>query len=163
VTISPEKDASLYRACVGVALFNKDGRVFVGERIDTPGAWQMPQGGLNDGETVEQAAFRELYEEIGTNKAEILKIAPKKLRYELPAKTAQDLWKGRYIGQEQSWVAARFLGQDAEIDIRKDATPEFSNWQWVALEDTIKLIVPFKQDVYREVIAMFRDLGSRAS
>ncbi|MGQ0527540.1 MAG: RNA pyrophosphohydrolase [Alphaproteobacteria bacterium] len=154
-------DSSLYRPCVGVALFNCEGLVFVGERIDTPDAWQMPQGGLNDGETVEQAAFRELFEEIGTHNAEILQVAPRKLRYELPPQTAENLWKSRYIGQEQSWVAARFLGSDAEINIHADATPEFSAWQWVKLEKTIDLIVPFKRDVYHEVIGMFGHLSKK--
>lgn len=145
----------LYRPCVGIALFNTDGRVFVGERIDTPGAWQMPQGGIDADETIEQAAFRELMEEIGTNKAEILKIAEDPIRYDLPPQLQQKLWGGRYAGQEQIWVAMRFLGEDSDINLNHDARPEFSAYQWLALEDTLDLIVPFKRATYKKIIDIF--------
>ncbi len=153
-----DKDSLPYRPCVGIALFNKDGLVFVGQRIDTPGAWQMPQGGIDEGEDIEAAALRELKEEIGTNKAEIIKIADEKLTYDLPDELLGKLWNGQYRGQIQTWVAARFTGEDSDIDLTADDRPEFSSWQWVPLEKTIDLIVPFKTDAYRKVIDMFRSV-----
>jgi putative (di)nucleoside polyphosphate hydrolase len=153
------RKSDLYRPCVGVTLFNSENKVFVGERIDTPGAWQMPQGGIDGDETVEQAAFRELYEEIGSNNAEILRIAPHKIKYDLPGDMRQRLWGGMYKGQEQTWVAARYLGGDADINIENHNSPEFSAWQWVPLEKTLDLIVPFKRETYKQIIAMFRDIS----
>lgn len=152
------KETLPYRACVGVALFNEHGKVFVGERIDTPGAWQMPQGGVDPGETPEQTAFRELAEEIGTNKAEIIQTAPQTLRYDLPNNMVQHLWNGKYRGQEQTWIAARFTGSDEDINLTSFNPPEFANWQWVYLKDTLKLIVPFKRELYKNVIEMFSDI-----
>tara|TARA_R110001592_G_scaffold16881_8_gene71553 strand:+ start:23046 stop:23534 length:489 start_codon:yes stop_codon:yes gene_type:complete len=152
------REGLLYRPCVGIALFNDEGHVFVGERIDTPGAWQMPQGGVDEGESVEQTAMRELKEEIGTDHAEIITIAKRKVRYELPDKMVRKLWNGRYRGQEQTWVAARFTGGSEHIDLNAFDPPEFSDWQWVALPDTLGLIVPFKRDIYTEVIDMFRTI-----
>ncbi|MGH1455341.1 MAG: RNA pyrophosphohydrolase [Alphaproteobacteria bacterium] len=152
----------LYRPCVGIALFNKTGKVFVGERIDTSGAWQMPQGGVDKGETPDQTALRELKEEVGTDKAEIIKIAERKIRYELPDRLIEKLWNGKYRGQEQTWVAARFTGKDTDIDLNAynscGTPPEFSAWQWVDLSQTLDLIVPFKRDIYREVIELFHDI-----
>lgn len=147
-----------YRPCVGVALFNSDGLVLVGERIDTPGAWQMPQGGIDEGESIEEAAFRELQEEIGTDKAEIIKVAEEKLYYKLPEEVLQRLWNGQFCGQEQTWIAMRFTGQDEDININDHPLPEFSNWKWIRLEETLDLIVPFKHDVYVKIIQMFKDL-----
>lgn len=147
-----------FRPCVGIALFNDLGYVFVGERIDTPGAWQMPQGGIDPGETVEQAAYRELMEEVGCNKADILQIHDKPLRYRLPPRLIEKLWNGQYGGQEQTWVAARFKGTDGEINLNAHDPAEFQRWQWVPLENVLDLIVPFKQDTYREVIKAFRHL-----
>jgi putative (di)nucleoside polyphosphate hydrolase len=149
-------DSNLYRPCVGIVLFNSEGKVFVGQRIEpSEYNWQMPQGGIDGDNTIEEAFFRELEEEVGTRNAKILQVAPRKLRYKLPPAAAERLWENRYIGQEQTWVAGRFLGEDSEINICAHTTPEFSNWKWIALEDTIDLIVPFKRDVYREVIEMF--------
>lgn len=152
-----DREKLLYRPCVGITLFNPDGLVFVGERIDTPNAWQMPQGGIDPGEAIEDTALRELQEEVGTNKAEIVHIAPRKIRYELPDHLVQSLWNGKYRGQEQSWVAARFTGEDSDINLNAFDAPEFRNWQWVNLNETLDLIVPFKRDIYREVIDMFTD------
>jgi putative (di)nucleoside polyphosphate hydrolase len=147
-----------FRPCVGIALFNGDGRVFVGERIDNPGAWQMPQGGIDEGESVQDAFFRELREEVGTDKAQILKIHDKPLRYKLPPRLLGRLWNGQWGGQEQTWVAARFTGTDKDIDIGAHKPPEFQAWQWVDMDHILGLIVPFKKETYREVIRVFRDL-----
>lgn len=149
-----------YRPCVGVALFNKDGKVLVGQRIDTPGAWQMPQGGINPDEDIEIAMLRELKEEIGTDKAELLHIGPKKLHYDLPPEMQTRMWGGKYRGQEQTWVAARFTGEDSDIVLDADDHPEFSAWQWVDLDKTVELIVPFKRETYRKVIEMFRKFAT---
>lgn len=148
-----------YRLCVGISLFNNEGKVFVGERIDTPGAWQMPQGGIDPSEDVKCAALRELKEEIGTDKAEIIRIADRTVRYDIPENIATSIWDGKYRGQEQTWVALRFTGQDEDIDLRTFDYPEFSAWQWVSLNKLLELIVPFKRDVYKQVIEMFSDIS----
>ena len=152
------KDNLLYRPCVGIALFNREGKVFVGERIDMPNAWQMPQGGIDDGESPEQSALRELHEEVGTTKADIIKVADKKIRYDLPDRLVKKLWNGKYRGQEQIWVALRFTGEDSDIALNAFDPPEFQAWQWAKLSETLDLIVPFKRDIYREVITMFSDI-----
>ena len=148
----------IYRPCVGIALFNADGHVFVGERIDTPGSWQMPQGGIDEGEDISTAALRELQEETGTNKAEIIRIAEESIRYDFPQHLQNKLWNGSFTGQEQRWVAMRFNGSDADIDINSFDPPEFSAWQWVPLEKTMHLIIPFKRDVYQKVIDLFSSI-----
>jgi putative (di)nucleoside polyphosphate hydrolase len=151
---------NLYRPCVGIALFNEQGQVFVGERIDTPGAWQMPQGGIDEGENLTFAAFREMKEEIGTDKASILKIHDQKIKYHLPDTLRQKLWNGKYAGQEQTWIAMRFEGQDSDIILDADERPEFSNWQWVDLGKTPDLIVPFKRETYEQIIEAFKEFSS---
>lgn len=146
-----------YRPCVGIALFNKDGKVFVGERIDTPGAWQMPQGGIDNDEDLRRAALRELKEEIGTNNAHFITMMDEKIRYDLPPHLRETLWNGKYAGQEQTWIKMQFDGVDSDIILDADDHPEFSQWQWVNLEDTLDLIVPFKRDVYKRIIEAFKD------
>lgn len=146
-----------YRQCVGVALFNAENKVFVGERIDTPGAWQMPQGGIDEGEHPEETAFRELKEEIGTDNAKIILKAPEILRYDLPKEKISELWNGRYRGQEQIWYAMRFTGLETDINLQTFDPPEFSNWKWVKLEKTLDLIVPFKRELYQNIINMFKN------
>ena len=152
---------ALYRPCVGIALFNQDGKVFVGERLDNRGAWQMPQGGIDEGEDFEAAAFRELKEEVGTNKASILKIHGDTIKYDIPADILTRLhktWDTPYTGQEQTWIAMRFEGDDNDIVLDADEHPEFAQWQWVDLDKTLDLIVPFKRKTYEILIEVFLSL-----
>jgi len=156
----PSADADLrpYRLGVGILLLNRKSNVFVGQRIDTrTEAWQLPQGGIDKGEEPHDAAFRELEEEIGTAKAEIIAESRDWLSYDLPGDLAAKVWKGRYRGQKQKWFAMRFLGKDKDIDV-ETKHPEFSTWKWAALPDLPELIVPFKRDLYRQVVEEFRDL-----
>lgn len=148
-----------YRPCVGVMLINREGLVFVGKRIDqTVEGWQMPQGGIDGNETPEEAALRELEEEIGTNKAVILREHAEWLCYDLPQHLLGVALHGRYRGQKQKWIAMRFMGEDSDINIAT-ADPEFAQWKWLAIEALPRLIVPFKRDTYSKVIADFRDLA----
>jgi len=148
-----------YRPCVGVMLANEAGQVFVGRRKDTPEAWQMPQGGIDRGETPRQAGLRELEEEIGTAKAEVVAETAGWHRYDLPPDLLGKVWGGRWRGQEQKWLLCRFTGRDA--DIRLDtAHPEFDAWRWVRPEQTVDLIVPFKREIYRAVVAELAPLIS---
>jgi putative (di)nucleoside polyphosphate hydrolase len=148
-----------YRLGVGLVLFNAEGLVWVGRRLDQQGdAWQMPQGGIDEGETPEQAALRELEEEIGTARAEIIAESKDWLTYELPPDLLGVAWKGRYRGQKQKWFALRFIGQDADISIDTEH-PEFAEWRWVAFDRLVELIVPFKRDLYRQVTAEFAGLA----
>lgn len=151
-----------YRACVGILMFNAAARVFVAQRIDTPTpAWQMPQGGIDAGEAPRAAALRELEEEIGTRAVEIVGETRGWIRYDLPPEIRDGRWKGRYVGQAQKWVAARFLGRDADITLDTDH-PEFSDWRWVELETLPELIVPFKRAVYEAVVAELGPIVRRA-
>jgi putative (di)nucleoside polyphosphate hydrolase len=148
-----------YRPCVGMMLFSRDGKVFVGKRIDqTLEAWQMPQGGIDEGESAREAALRELEEEIGTRNAAFLREHPDWLTYDLPPHLVGVALQGRYRGQKQRWFALRFLGDDGEINLH---TPhqEFSEWKWVAIGDLLALIVPFKRPTYAKVVESFRDLA----
>jgi len=150
----------LYRPCVGIVLFNQSGKVFVGERIDTPGAWQMPQGGIDPGEDLITAALRELTEETGItpDKATLIRVHETPIRYDLPPEKQKQFWDGQYVGQEQQWLAFRFTGTDADINLSHFDEPEFSRWQWVDLHDTLDMIVPFKQDAYQKIIDAFKDI-----
>jgi putative (di)nucleoside polyphosphate hydrolase len=159
--MSPEEIARLpYRPCVGIMLIDRRGLVFVAQRIDNPAsAWQMPQGGIDEGESPRQAVLRELQEEVGTGNAEILAESRNWWRYDLPAERVPQLWGGRYRGQEQKWFALRFLGGDGDIDIATE-TPEFRAWRWAEMAELPDIIVPFKRDIYREVIAEFGHLAA---
>ena len=147
-----------YRPCVGIILINQSGDIFGGRRLDGRAeAWQMPQGGIDEGEDVETACFREMLEEIGTNKAEILRLHQDWLNYDIPEGLANSLWSGAYRGQTQKWVALRFTGADSDINIQTEH-PEFINWQWLSPDELIQRAVPFKRDVYTNIMAEFRDL-----
>ena len=142
-----------YRPCVGMMVINRAGLVFVGQRIDTTmEAWQMPQGGIDDGEDLETAALRELEEEIGTRNVKILGQTQDWLTYDLPPELVGKVWKGRYRGQKQIWFAMRFLGADTDINIAT-GHPEFCAWQWVTTFDLPTMIIPFKRKLYEDVIA----------
>ncbi|WP_193367099.1 RNA pyrophosphohydrolase [Pelagibius marinus] len=163
--LSPKEIAKLpYRPCVGMLLLNSEDKVFVGRRIDTAkegdNIWQMPQGGIDKGETPEAAVLREMEEEIGTDKAEIIAESRQWLHYDLPDHLVGKVWKGKYRGQKQRWFALRFLGQDSDIDLATEH-PEFDAWRWVELEDAPGLVIPFKRDTYRAVVSEFRDLLGR--
>jgi len=143
-------------------LLGPDGRVWVGDRIDTPGGhWQMPQGGIDEGESPRDAALRELHEEIGTDKAEIVAEHTEWLRYDLPQEIARRMWGGRYRGQEQRWFALRFTGKDSDIDLSRHH-PEFEAWRWEDIDRLPDLVVGFKREIYREVVAAFRHLAKPA-
>jgi len=144
-----------YRPCVGIMLFSADGRVFVAQRIDSPGpAWQMPQGGIDPGEQPETAALRELAEEIGTANAEVVAELDEWISYDLPEHLIGKLWRGRFRGQTQKWFAMRFLGNDSEINLETEE-PEFSAWKWVDMAELVDLAVPFKRDVYARLVEAF--------
>jgi putative (di)nucleoside polyphosphate hydrolase len=152
-----------YRPCVGIALFNRLGQVFVAQRIDNPGpAWQMPQGGIDKDEEPLAAAWREMQEEIGTAKARLLAESRDWLTYDLPIELVPQIWKGRFRGQRQKWFAFGFEGDDSDIDIDTDH-PEFSSWKWTDLASVPALIVPFKRDLYRQVVAEFQHLAQSAT
>lgn len=153
------KAASLpYRPCVGVMLINAQGLVFAGQRIDSPApAWQMPQGGIDDGEKPRAAALRELWEETGVT-ADLVAFVGKThhwITYDLPPDLLGKVWGGKYRGQRQKWFLFRFLGTDADIRIATEH-PEFSSWRWIAADQMVAEIVPFKRAVYDQVVHSFR-------
>jgi putative (di)nucleoside polyphosphate hydrolase len=153
-----------YRPCAGMAVFNRDGLVFIGHRIDGPEhvddthAWQMPQGGIDENEDPYPAALRELYEETNIRSVERLGEIKDWLLYDIPREIAGQAWKGRYRGQKQKWYALRFTGAESEIDIAHPAgghEPEFVEWRWEPMQNLPRLIVPFKRSVYKRVVAEF--------
>ncbi|CAK0744931.1 RNA pyrophosphohydrolase [Azospirillaceae bacterium] len=149
-----DRRALPYRPCVGIMLINRHGKVWVGRRIDAPDAWQMPQGGIDPGETPAMAALREMREEIGTGAAEIIAETDGWLRYDLPDHLLGKVWQGRYRGQEQRWIAARFLGRDLDINLATNH-PEFDAWRWAEIGSLLGMVVPFKRQVYETVIQEF--------
>ena len=153
------KDPKHYRPNVGLALFHREGLVFLGKRAGAEGPyqWQMPQGGVDRGESAAEAAFRELEEEIGVKPAhaELLEETADWLYYDFPMDVRKKLSRGRYRGQRQKWFAFRFKGRDS--DIRLDThTPEFSDWRWAPLETAPDLVIPFKRDIYQEIAQRFK-------
>lgn len=149
-----------YRPCVGVMLVNRQGKTFVGKRIDNREGdfWQMPQGGIDDGEALRAAALRELQEETGVQESHVALIAQtrEELLYDLPDELIGKLWKGQYRGQRQSWLLARFNGEDADIRLDAHNPPEFCEWKWIEPALLPELIVPFKRRVYQAVLEEFR-------
>ncbi len=151
-----------YRPCVGIMLVNSAGKVFVGRRVDNREGdwWQMPQGGVDEGEELEGAVLRELGEETGLapDKVVLLKRMSEDIAYDLPDELQGKLWGGRYRGQRQTWFLARFTGEDDDIRLDAHQPAEFDAWQWIDPEQLPEMIVPFKKRVYRAVLEEFREL-----
>lgn len=150
-----------YRLGVGITLFNNEGLVWVGRRIDTKNAWQMPQGGIEDDDSPAEAALRELEEEVGTANAELMAETRDWLTYDLPPPVLRRTWRGRFRGQKQKWFAARFLGDESEIDLNAHHSPEFEEWKWVPLQTLPRLIVRFKRPLYEQVVEEFAPIAER--
>ena len=160
-------DVPGYRPCVGVMLLNRDGLVWIGRRFDkqneegTGHWWQMPQGGIDEGEDPREAVLRELAEETAVTSAEVIAEAPGWFNYDLPPHLIGKSWKGRYRGQTQKWFALRFTGDDSEINLTPPGhSQEFDAWRWAPMKEVVDLIVPFKRPVYEKVIGAFRHLGN---
>jgi putative (di)nucleoside polyphosphate hydrolase len=161
-----------YRPCAGAALFNAAGEVFIGRRRPKPGQpersgsfeWQMPQGGIDEGEDPRQAAIRELYEETNVRSIEFLAEAPEWYSYDLPEEMVGGGWTKHYRGQIQKWFAFRFTGPESEIDVQHPggghSRPEFDQWRWEKLEKLPEIVIPFKLSVYRNVVAAFRPFAA---
>jgi putative (di)nucleoside polyphosphate hydrolase len=152
-----DKNSLPYRPAVGVMLLNRQSRVFVAQRLDsTLEAWQMPQGGLDEGEDAETGAFRELEEETGISpeKAEIIQRCPVELYYDLPDDLVGKMWKGKWRGQRQTWFLMRYLGEDSDVNLETEE-PEFRAWRWAEPQDLPAMIVPFKKKLYEDVLAAF--------
>ncbi len=153
-----------YRPCAGIMLADKNGKIFVGQRLDAkdsahPDAWQMPQGGIDDGEDSEVAAIRELEEETGitANHVQIIARSAEEHYYDLPDELLGKIWKGKFRGQRQSWFLMRFTGEDSHVNIATDHA-EFSDWKWADPKDLPDMIVPFKKDLYRAILKEFGPL-----
>ena len=160
----PRTEDLPYRPCAGMAVLDRSGRVLIGRRVEGPEhvdeahAWQMPQGGIEPGETPAEAALRELKEEIGTDKAEVLREMDEWLAYDLPSHLLGVALHGRYRGQKQKWYAFRFAGPESEIDIEHPAgghEPEFVEYRWEPMANLPNLVVPFKRTVYERVAREF--------
>jgi putative (di)nucleoside polyphosphate hydrolase len=154
-----------YRPCVGIMLFDRTGSVWIGRRADKPNPegdglwWQMPQGGIDPGEDPREAVLRELAEETSIRSATIIAEAPEWYRYDLPEQLIGKSWGGRYRGQTQKWFAARFTGNDSEVDLDPPGHErEFDAWRWARMDELLDVVVPFKRAVYEKVIAAFRHL-----
>ena len=148
-----------YRKCVGMMIINANKEILVGRRLDHPsGFWQMPQGGIDENENPKEAVWREMMEEIGTNKAKLIKVSNQWINYDIPPETLKTLpWGHKYIGQRQKWFAFDFLGEDEDINVGTD-NPEFSEWKWTEMDSIVGNIVPFKRNVYSIILEEFKDL-----
>lgn len=147
-----------FRPGVGMMIINKENKIFVGKRIDAKvNGWQMPQGGIDLGETPSTAALREMVEEIGCNKGYIIAESKRWYSYRLPPFLISRLWNGKYCGQRQKWFLIRFTGEDSDINIHTKH-PEFDSWCWIDTKDLLDNIIPFKHKLYSKVIAEFKDL-----
>ena len=149
----------LYRKCVGMMIINDNKDILVGRRLDHPsGFWQMPQGGIDEDENPEEAVWREMMEEIGTNNAKLIRKSNQWINYEIPFATLQTLpWGKKYIGQTQKWYAFQFTGKDSDINVVTDS-PEFSEWKWAKIDSIVDNIVPFKRNVYSKILEEFKDI-----
>jgi putative (di)nucleoside polyphosphate hydrolase len=168
--IVPDRAAMPYRSCAGMALFNRDGKVWIGRRAECvddaePHAWQMPQGGIDRNEEPVEAAIRELYEETNITSISLLTAVPDWVQYDLPDEVLGRALKGKYRGQRQKWFAALFEGEEDEIDIHAPGggkhEAEFETWRWEALENLPDIVVPFKRAVYVEIVASLRDIPEK--
>ena len=150
---------SQYRRCVGMIILNNIKEILVGRRLDHPsGFWQMPQGGIDENENPEEAVWREMMEEIGTNKAKLLKVSSQWINYDIPSETLKTLpWGHKYIGQTQKWFAFQFTGEENDINVGT-VNPEFSEWKWTKINLIVDEIVPFKRDVYSTILKEFKDI-----
>ena len=150
---------SKYRRCVGMMILNNIKEILVGRRLDHPsGFWQMPQGGIDENENPEEAVWREMMEEIGTNKAKLLKVSSQWINYDIPSETLKTLpWGHKYIGQTQKWFAFQFTGEENDINVGT-VNPEFSEWKWTKINLIVDEIVPFKRDVYSTILKEFKDI-----
>lgn len=148
-----------YRKCVGMMILNNSKEILVGKRIDHPsGFWQMPQGGIDEYENPEEAVWREMMEEIGTNNVTLIKTSNQWLNYDIPNDTLKTLpWGHKYKGQTQKWFAFKFTGKDQDIDVGT-TNPEFSEWKWINYQDIVDKIVPFKRSVYSKILKEFEEL-----
>ena len=152
-------DDHFYRRGAGIMLLNAEAKVWVGKRIDNPGdAWQMPQGGIDEGEEPWATALRELEEETGIAPHLVERVAtcPERLRYDLPEEWRPRFWGGQWVGQEQDWFCCRFLGRDGDVDIATEH-PEFREWRWIDPERLPDVIVPFKRELYARVLRAFAE------
>ena len=156
-TALSESELPFYRPAVGIMLLSRVGLAFIGRRIDMPAglaAWQMPQGGIDAGETPRQAALRELKEEVGTDDVEIIAESQKWLYYDVPEELARTAWRGRWRGQRQKWFVMLFKGQDSDIDIAA-SQPEFNAWRWASVTELSALAVSFKRQLYLNILGEF--------
>ena len=157
--MSVDKEKLPYRPAAGVMLLNREGKAWVGQRLDsTLEAWQMPQGGLDPGEDAQEGALRELEEETGIprDKVEILARCPVELLYDLPDDLIGKMWHGKWRGQRQTWFLMRFLGEDGDVNLATPE-PEFRAWKWAEPAELPALIVPFKQRLYEDVLKAFAE------
>lgn len=147
-----------YRKGVGVFLLNKSKQVWVGKRLDVKNNfWQMPQGGIDIGESEKEAMMRELLEEIGTNNIKIIGTSKNWLSYDIPTKLAGKIWKGRYLGQSQRWFACEFVGKENEINLNT-RNPEFADWKWIKPQLLMRNVIPFKRELYKKILEIFKEL-----